>query len=510
MNLARSTSLLVVAFLGSSSDAVLTTRPSDAELSLVANGMATFDRQDALRRADAAALDEMHAKVLCKVDVQGVSTCMSFPVLKEMGKHVHIWAVELERAYDEPTLDKAAPALVRCADGRWSTASFDVDGVLDSFVGAMPEAERAGARIALRSIALGSTDAPLHAPGSAFVEELASACPAAAGGGGASSEGSGLPGAGASSPQSHEEESRIDAFKSQMESRISATCSSGDALASVAAGGGEAVSPQEALDLTKTAYEFFRGVALDKVRDSPVQGTFDFPEPHSEGDRVIDDKLVVTVEISLGGGSKVRYMRGDYSVRNERGELVGGGNAESCFHEDMTACTAEEIRVAREAADKIKAEAKAQKQADDEKKKAAEEKKDPPPPPPAPKKGKGCSAAYSTSCIDSCQALESWWSLFQARCDASGWKDYHCESMLNLNCADSAVIYPTPDGEVSCQRAKRSMTLDAKQACEDRQKIMLCLDGPCACESFDLDRMLKPDLNEMTCDPHFCDPGRQF
>jgi hypothetical protein len=65
---------------------------------------------------------------------------------------------------------------------------------------------------------------------------------------------------------------------------------------------------------------------------------------------------------------------------------------------------------------------------------------------------------------------------FQAACDLSSWNTYDCQAFVAKanGCPDPALIYPNPDGEITCVgRSGQTDSVDQARAdeCERRKEI---------------------------------------
>lgn len=479
--------------------------------------------RDAQQHRNEDMLTTIHAKLLCSVDDQGVSKCVNFKAMKELGKNVDIWSHEIERAYEDGGLDRGASTLLRCG-GRWATSNADVASSLSAFPGALPETERAGAIAAIRNVVSQGRGAPLFVPGAAHVSEFALACGGALGGsGGGAGAGSGLFGAAPDgrSSESEEERSAADALKERMNEMISSACSGQDSrLGGIAAGAGEVVSgTKESVDLVTGLYELWHKKEGENTTGATVAAGYEFPKSHAEGDAIVSDKRIVTVELTHANGETARYVTGDWTVRDADGYVTGGGSVEVCTTSAGEPCSNEEMTAVRASAAQEKEVAEAKKKENDERR-AAEAPESaarpaPTPPPSGTPAGGGvesrpCNSIMNPGCVDSCAQMQMWWSTFLARCEDSNWQEYQCQKMLRPNCPDPALIYPGPDGSVSCMDSGVQMDSSAKAACEDRLGIMNCGEEDCRCD-MDLERGRRPDPRETAvCDPRMCDPVVQF
>jgi len=106
---------------------------------------------------------------------------------------------------------------------------------------------------------------------------------------------------------------------------------------------------------------------------------------------------------------------------------------------------------------------------------------------------KPCPDCEVASCVDeacapTCREMQEAWFDFKNQCTQTNWQAYGCASFLRAmnNCVDTALIYPTPDGDHTCAKRADAATLEAarKAHCKKVGGLMTpAPDGTLKCAS---------------------------
>ena len=86
-------------------------------------------------------------------------------------------------------------------------------------------------------------------------------------------------------------------------------------------------------------------------------------------------------------------------------------------------------------------------------------------------------------CTPTCSQVAAGWSMFKADCERASWQTYRCQAFLAAanNCADPALIHPSPEGDAPCPSHARTdkwtkLKIAWLNDCRKRQWVMMPTD----------------------------------